>query len=77
MQNTTDAIQIMGGYGYAIEYGMETLFRGAKLLQIYEGTNQIQRIVIANELSKRAKTLDTGFRLNYPGVDAPDHSFKQ
>ncbi len=74
MQNTTDAIQIMGGYGYAIEYGLGTMFRGAKLLQIYEGTNQIQRVVIANELKKRAKVLDTGFKLDYPGVDAPDHS---
>jgi len=77
MQNTTDAIQIMGGYGYAVEYGLGTMFRGAKLLQIYEGTNQIQRVVIANELLKRAKTLDTGFSLKYPGVNAPDHSSRQ
>jgi acyl-CoA dehydrogenase len=76
MQNATDAVQIMGGYGYAEEYGMGCLFRGAKLLQIYEGTNQIQRIVIGGELGKRAETLDTGFRLKYEGVDAPDHSFK-
>jgi acyl-CoA dehydrogenase len=76
MKNTTDAIQIMGGYGYAEEFGMGTLFRGAKLLQIYEGTNQIQRLVIGGILAKRAKTLDTGFKLDYAGIDAPDHSWK-
>jgi acyl-CoA dehydrogenase len=74
MKNATDAIQIFGGFGYAVEYGLGTMFRGAKLLQIYEGTNQVQRIVIANELKKRAKDLDTGFKLDYPGVDAPDHT---
>ncbi|MHA1684703.1 MAG: acyl-CoA dehydrogenase family protein [Promethearchaeota archaeon] len=74
MQNTIDAVQVMGGYGYAEEYGIGTMFRGAKLLQIYEGTNQIQRLVIAGELKKRAKTLDTGFRLEYDGFDAPDHT---
>ncbi len=75
MQNTTDCVQIMGGYGYAEEYGIGTLFRGAKLLQIYEGTNQIQRIVIAGELEKRARTLKTGFKLKYAGVDAVDHGW--
>lgn len=76
MQNATDAVQIMGGYGYAEEYGMGCLFRGAKLLQIYEGTNQVQRIVIGGDLAKRAETLDTGFVLDYKGVDAPDHTWK-
>ncbi|MCK4483572.1 MAG: acyl-CoA dehydrogenase family protein, partial [Candidatus Thorarchaeota archaeon] len=45
MQNAIDAIQIMGGYGYLVEYPVEKLMRDAKLLQIYEGTNEIQRLV--------------------------------
>jgi len=47
---TTDAVQIFGGYGYTTEYPVEKLMRDAKLLQIYEGTSQIQRIVIARNL---------------------------
>jgi acyl-CoA dehydrogenase len=52
MSVTTDAVQIFGGYGYTKEYPVEKLMRDAKLLQIYEGTSQIQRIVIARELLK-------------------------
>ncbi|MHC1761219.1 MAG: acyl-CoA dehydrogenase [Negativicutes bacterium] len=48
VQVALDAIQIMGGYGYSREYPVERLLRDAKITQIYEGTNQIQRIVIAN-----------------------------
>ncbi len=72
MQSMVDAIQVFGGFGYAVEYGLETLFRGAKLLEIYEGTNQVQRIVIANALKKRAKTWNSGFKLKYDGLNAPD-----
>lgn len=50
MKITTDAVQIYGGYGYTKEYPVEKLMRDAKLMQIYEGTNQIQRMVIAKEL---------------------------
>jgi acyl-CoA dehydrogenase len=50
MKVTTDAVQIFGGYGYTREYPVEKLMRDAKLLQIYEGTSQIQRIVIAQNL---------------------------
>lgn len=50
VQVTLDAIQIMGGYGYSREYPVEKLLRDAKIFQIYEGSNQIQRIVIANGL---------------------------
>lgn len=50
MQVTTDAVQVMGGYGYTKEYPVEKLMRDAKIMQIYEGTNQIQRLVIANKL---------------------------
>ena len=47
MEVTTDAVQIFGGYGYMKEYPVEKLMRDAKLFQIYEGTSQIQRLVIA------------------------------
>ena len=50
MRITTDAVQVLGGYGYVREYPVERLMRDAKITQIYEGTNQIQRIVIAREL---------------------------
>ena len=49
---STEAVQIFGGYGYTKDYPVEKLMRDAKLLQIYEGTSQIQRIVIARELLK-------------------------
>ncbi|MCX8116397.1 MAG: acyl-CoA dehydrogenase family protein [Desulfobacterota bacterium] len=52
MKVTTDAVQIFGGYGYMKEYPVEKMMRDAKILQIYEGTNQIQRNVIGLELSK-------------------------
>ncbi|MBW1767462.1 MAG: acyl-CoA dehydrogenase family protein [Deltaproteobacteria bacterium] len=52
MQITTDAVQIFGGYGYTREYPLERMMRDAKITQIYEGTNQIQRIIIANSLLK-------------------------
>ncbi len=50
MEVTTDAVQIFGGYGYTKEYPVEKLMRDAKLLQIYEGTNEIQRLVISRWL---------------------------
>ncbi len=46
----TDAVQVFGGYGYTKEYPVEKLMRDAKILQIYEGTSQIQRMVIAKNL---------------------------
>lgn len=52
MKVTTEAIQILGGYGYSREYPVERFFRDAKVTQIYEGTNEIQRIVIGNEIAK-------------------------
>src|SRR5262245_11375649 len=53
MRVATDAVQIFGGYGYTKEYPVEKLMRDAKLLQIYEGTSQIQRIVIARNILGR------------------------
>jgi acyl-CoA dehydrogenase len=50
MKVTTDAVQVFGGYGYIKEYPVEKLMRDAKLFQIYEGTSQIQRLVIAREI---------------------------
>jgi alkylation response protein AidB-like acyl-CoA dehydrogenase len=50
MKVTTDAVQILGGYGYTKEYPVERMMRDAKATQIYEGTNQIQRIVIARDI---------------------------
>jgi alkylation response protein AidB-like acyl-CoA dehydrogenase len=50
MEITTDAVQIFGGYGYIREYPVEKLFRDAKITQIYEGTNQIQKMVIASQI---------------------------
>jgi alkylation response protein AidB-like acyl-CoA dehydrogenase len=52
MSITTDAVQVLGGYGYMREYPVERFMRDAKITQIYEGTNQIQRVVIARELLK-------------------------
>ena len=52
MQVTTDAVQLLGGYGYMADYKVEKYMRDAKLLQIYEGTNQIQRVVIAKAILK-------------------------
>ncbi|MBM4380786.1 MAG: acyl-CoA dehydrogenase, partial [Deltaproteobacteria bacterium] len=52
MKVTTDAVQVFGGYGYTKEYPVEKLMRDAKLIQIYEGTSQVQRLVIARELFK-------------------------
>lgn len=52
MRVTTDAVQVLGGYGYIDEYPVERMMRDAKITQIYEGTNEIQRVVIARSLSR-------------------------
>jgi len=70
MEASLEAIQVLGGYGYMEEYPVEKLMRDAKLLQIYEGTNEVQRLVAGNAILKSAPET-TGFRLNYPGRDAP------
>ena len=72
MQNAVDCVQIMGGYGYMAEYPAEKLMRDAKLLQIYEGTNQIQRLVAGSMvLRENPPDKDTGFKFKYEGKDAP------
>ena len=52
MEVTTNAVQVLGGYGYVSDYPVERMMRDAKLTQIYEGTNQVQRIVMARNLPK-------------------------
>ncbi|HSS74088.1 MAG TPA: acyl-CoA dehydrogenase family protein [Gaiellaceae bacterium] len=55
MEVTTDAVQVLGGYGYIKEYPVERMMRDAKITQIYEGTNEIQRIVIAREMLRESR----------------------
>ena len=55
MEVTTNAVQIFGGYGYTKDYPVEKLMRDSKLMQIYEGTSQVQRIVISRELLEKGK----------------------
>jgi alkylation response protein AidB-like acyl-CoA dehydrogenase len=54
MAVTTDAVQLLGGYGYVQDYPVERMMRDAKITQIYEGTNQIQRVVIARHILSRS-----------------------
>jgi alkylation response protein AidB-like acyl-CoA dehydrogenase len=56
MEVTVDAVQVLGGYGYMQEYPVERMLRDAKITQIYEGTNQIQRLVIAREMVKEQRS---------------------
>ena len=53
MRVTTDAVQQLGGAGYTRDFPLERMMRDAKVTQIYEGTNQVQRIVVARQLLKR------------------------
>ena len=61
MKVATDAIQVYGGYGFIKDYPVEKLFRDAKIMQLYEGTSQIQRLVIAREtlLPRHARETQT------------------
>jgi len=52
MEVTTNAVQVLGGYGYVRDYPAERMMRDAKITQIYEGTNQIQRVVMAKTLGR-------------------------
>jgi alkylation response protein AidB-like acyl-CoA dehydrogenase len=55
MYASTEAVQILGGYGYIREYPVERFMRDAKITQIYEGTQEIQRLVIAREMAKESR----------------------
>ena len=61
MEVTTEAVQILGGYGYMRDYPVEKMFRDAKILQIYEGTNEIQRNIIGQELNKEYGRIKESF----------------
>ena len=52
MQIATDAVQVYGGYGYSEEYPVARLMRAAKVMQIYEGSSQVQRMIIGREITK-------------------------
>ena len=58
MEVTTNAVQLLGGYGFMRDYPVEKYMRDAKITQIYEGTNQVQRMVIARNLIKESRRLD-------------------
>ena len=58
MEVTTDAVQIFGGYGYMRDYPIEKYMRDAKITQIYEGTNQVQRMVVARQLDQGSRSLE-------------------
>jgi alkylation response protein AidB-like acyl-CoA dehydrogenase len=55
MRVTTDAVQVYGGYGYVKDYPVEKLMRDAKVFQIYEGTAQVQRLLIGRALAREKK----------------------
>jgi acyl-CoA dehydrogenase len=52
MEVTTDAVQVFGGYGYSEEYPVARLMRAAKVMQIYEGSSQVQRMIIGREITR-------------------------
>ena len=60
MRVTTDAVQVLGGYGYITEYPVERMMRDAKITQLYEGTQQIQRLIVARQLLQRAGVAERG-----------------
>ena len=60
MRVTTDAVQVLGGYGYITEYPVERMMRDAKITQLYEGTQQIQRLIVARQLLQRAGVAKRG-----------------
>ena len=67
MEVTTDAVQVLGGYGYTRDYPVERMMRDAKITQIYEGTNQVQRIVIARQLLTGIQSELRSVRAGGPG----------
>jgi acyl-CoA dehydrogenase len=60
MRVTTDAVQVLGGYGYITDYPVERMMRDAKITQLYEGTQQIQRLIIARQLLQRSGVAESG-----------------
>ncbi len=66
MAVTVEAVQVLGGYGYVTDYPVERMMRDAKITQIYEGTNEIQRVVIARSLTAAGR----------PGPSRPGNATK-
>jgi alkylation response protein AidB-like acyl-CoA dehydrogenase len=60
MRVTTDAVQVLGGYGYITDYPVERMMRDAKITQLYEGTQQIQRLIVARQLLQRSGVAESG-----------------
>jgi alkylation response protein AidB-like acyl-CoA dehydrogenase len=60
MRVTTDAVQVLGGYGYITDYPVERMMRDAKITQLYEGTQQIQRLIVARQLLERSGVVESG-----------------
>jgi alkylation response protein AidB-like acyl-CoA dehydrogenase len=71
MRVTTDAVQLFGGYGYCQDYPIEKYMRDAKITQIYEGTNQIQRVVIGRALTREAGALTAGLQVHVEHFPKP------
>ena len=67
MRATTEAVQVLGGNGYLREFPAERMMRDAKVLQIYEGANEIQQLVIARQMLKAAKERDPIWPDHMPG----------
>jgi alkylation response protein AidB-like acyl-CoA dehydrogenase len=75
MKVTTDAVQMFGGYGYCRDYPIEKYMRDAKITQIYEGANQIQRLVIGRALTKEAAAISNNLEVNvehFPEVEGEE-----
>ena len=68
MRVTTEAVQVLGGNGYLLEFPAERMMRDAKVLQIYEGANEIQRLVIARQMLKQAEARDPVWPESMPGA---------
>ena len=62
---TTDAVQVLGGYGYIDEYPVERMMRDAKITQLYEGTQQIQRLIIARDAAREERLTPVERHLTY------------
>ena len=69
---TTEAVQVLGGYGYMQEYPVERMLRDAKITQIYEGTNEILRLVIAREMARERRTSPPACSAGGAGSTLPD-----
>ena len=77
MEITVDAVQVYGGYGFIKEYPVEKLMRDAKIMQLYEGTSQIQRLVIAREVLMPRRVEEPAREPAARGPEAPQSQAPQ